>query len=84
MADNRMWLLHRPSGKAVMLGKRFGPEWYTKHDHLSEMLTALFDQTEGDDFCLAMEDCEDAPEAFDNWEYTEPGQSVITHLRIKK
>ena len=28
MANNRMFLLHRPSGKAVYLGKRMGWGWY--------------------------------------------------------
>ena len=28
MANNRMWLVHGPSGQRVLLGKRMGHGWY--------------------------------------------------------
>ena len=72
MANNRMWLLHKPSGKAVMLGKRYNDGWYSTHENLFYKVNNLF-VTAGsfsDDFTLAMEDCSGAKSAFDKWEYT--------------
>lgn len=71
MANNRMWLLHKPSGKAVMLGKRYGSGWAVKDGvSLSDQLAELFALCEGDDWTLAMEDSREAPSAFADWSYT--------------
>lgn len=63
MANNRMWLIHRPSGKAIILGKRMAVGWYTNGRVTSELLDAFFDSLEGDqdDFVLGMEDISGAP-----------------------
>lgn len=89
MANNRMWLVHRPSGKAVFLGKRLGSEWSGTPKDVSDRISVLFDVAENhdyglarDDFCLAMEDCTGAPFAFDNWQYTTTGEVPLTSMKI--
>lgn len=62
MANNRMYLLHRPSGRAVYLGKRMASGWYGAPSNVRDALEALYEAVErdpgdnGDDFCIAMED----------------------------
>lgn len=60
MANNRMYLLHRMTGRAVYLGKRMGGGWYDVPQDLAERVVQLFDyiEQEGDydDVCVAMED----------------------------
>ena len=66
MANNRMYLLHRPTNQWVYLGKRMGGQWYDVQGDLPEKLTELFESTNGDDFALVMEDtthCENAVES---------------------
>ena len=68
MANNRMFLLHRPSGMAVYLGKRMATGWYDAPDDAGQRITTLFDMVERDhcdseDFCIAMEDASGAPAA---------------------
>ena len=89
MANNRMWLLHRPTGKAVFLGKRMGWGWYGTPAGLTSKIEALFKavcaaETNQDDFCLAMEECSEAPEAFESWEYTDLPAQSMTILRVKE
>jgi len=63
MANNRMLLIHRPTGLAVVLGKNMCG-WYCPPK--PETLELLYDEverrTEGmedmEDFCLGMESCE--------------------------
>lgn len=70
MANNRMYLVHRPSGKSIMLGKRMGAGWYQAPTR--ERMEEFFDGAEAhwhasgwdasqDDFMLVMEDNEGAP-----------------------
>lgn len=88
MANNRMWLLHKPTGKAVFLGKRMGDQWYGTPEDVAAMIAILFetsysDQYIGNDnFCLAMEQCSGAPNAFDGWRYTSMGENPITTLEV--
>lgn len=90
MANNRMWLLHRPTGKAVFLAKRMGDGWYTKNDALG--LNEFFDHLQnvatdgwmGDDFVLAMEDCTGAPGAFNDWRYTADEEPFRVLELVKK
>lgn len=42
MANNRMFLVHRPTGLAVYLGKRMGWGWYDAPAHLAEQMTLLY------------------------------------------
>ena len=44
MANNRMWLLHKPTGKRVLIAKRFGYEWFHASD-VAHGLDELFEQT---------------------------------------
>lgn len=45
MADNRMWLVHRRTGKIVLLAKLFGITW-SPREGLEGRLAALFDDAE--------------------------------------
>lgn len=72
MANNRMFLVHKPTKLGVMLGKRMGWGWYNAPDQKEmerffEYLQSNSDKQ--DDFILAMEDCEDS-DCFDGWQYT--------------
>jgi hypothetical protein len=81
MANNRMYLIHRPSGTVLYLGKRLAFGW---HGPIAEV-NEFFDATERaedtqltqDDFVLAMEDCEGAPCATDEWDYNEGTMPVL-------
>jgi hypothetical protein len=82
MANNRMFLVYRPTGDAVFLGKRMGFGWYGAPQDLEIRLSALFARSEEaasqnpqysqDDFLLAMEDNEGAIHAIngDSWDYS--------------
>lgn len=70
MANNRLWLLHRPSGERIFLGKRMALGWYGAPDDLGAQITELYEKIEReygveeqDDFVLAMEDVTGAPHA---------------------
>lgn len=74
MANNRMFLLHKPSGKAIFLGKRLISGWYDVPERLSEKVQSLFDAAfeatgpDGeDDFCIALEDASSATMADGGW-----------------
>lgn len=76
MANNRLWLVHRPSGQAICLGKRMAVGWYLPvgSDDLSARLEAMFnaiddDMSKQDDFVLCIEDGRDAPWCCDTWHY---------------
>ena len=76
MADNRMWLIHKPSKLGIMIGKRLGWGWdaYLEKNELQRFYAYLAneesDTGSGDDFILAQEDCSKS-NCFDNWEYTD-------------
>lgn len=62
MANNRMFLTHRPSGLAVYLGKRMGDGWYYGDGkaNLREEICKFFDRVEAtgvnqEDMAIAME-----------------------------
>jgi len=73
MANNRMFLIHKPTRLGVMLGKRMAWGWY-KAPEQSELMR-FFEYLENnpkesqDDFILAMEDCTEST-CFDEWRYT--------------
>ena len=88
MADNRMWLVYRPTGNAVFLGKRMAEGWYGVPDDLAHRIQALFDhagQTEHsrDDMMLVMETC-DAVTPFVNtgFRYKTFGRVPFTVLEL--
>ena len=72
MSHNRLYLVYRPTGHAIGLGKRMADGYYGVSDDLPQKLQQLFDaaydafQESGrefsqDDFCLAMEMAEHQP-----------------------
>lgn len=72
MANNRLYLVHRPTGKSICLGKRMAQGWYAKGETLSKDINQFFDEVgveyDGqDDFFLAMEDAANAPSCTDKW-----------------
>jgi hypothetical protein len=61
MANNRMWILHRPSGRRVQLGRRMGFGWYGPEDMpaMNEFFQACEKESDAenqDDFVLELED----------------------------
>ena len=84
MANNRMFLVHRPTGKAVTLGKRMGRGWYAPPHTLARDLARLFEMAEDasedlDDFVLAMEIAEGPSGAITGWTYDgEPVDGIFT------
>ena len=62
MANNRLFLLHRPSNKVAFLGKCMGGIWYTTTD-VTEDLNKLFEQSTDNlgDFELLIEDASRSP-----------------------
>lgn len=74
MANNRMWLHHKPTGNAICLGKRMGDGWYHTggNQTLNEFYESCHQDLDGigtDDFILLMEDANVAPHASDDWVY---------------
>ena len=74
MANNRMLLIHRPTGLAIVLAKHMGGGWYKapEQDALEELYgrVAKETSTEADmeDFCLGMESCDaDTPYVKTDW-----------------
>lgn len=73
MANNRMYLWHKPSGYAVYLGKRMLDGWYDVPSNLPNRLQALYSlvqdhKNNNDDFTIAMEDACYSSTATDAWE----------------
>jgi hypothetical protein len=72
MANNRMYLVHKPTGHAVYLGKRFLGGYYDAPENLSKQVQKLFDLAEEskvesqDDFCVVFESKNDATCAMDS------------------
>lgn len=75
MANNRVWLVHRPTGEAICLGKRMAYGWYNQTEMLGTKLAGFFARCEEsqsrdqDDFVLAMEDASGAPCCTGEWTY---------------
>ena len=82
MANNRMFLVHVPSGLGVHLGKRMAYGWYGADQELGERLNRFYamltergleeggNVEEQDAFALAMEDADGAME-MPPWQYGE-------------
>jgi len=75
VADNRMWLVHRPTGKAIMLAKMLASPWYkiAEAEEIEEFLDHIYTTEIGthSDFVLALEDASNAPGAYEILHYDE-------------
>lgn len=80
MANNRMFLVHLPTGLAALLGKRMGWGWYMSEETQAKMgdrVGLLFEVLEHehsyaekqDDFAVALEDASGATLATGAWQY---------------
>lgn len=67
MANNRMYLVHRPTGRAFALAKHMAGPWYThatgdgKWEGTLELWLDSIGANDQNDMMLAMEDADDAP-----------------------
>ena len=78
MANNRMLLVHRPTGLAVVLGKHMGTGWYAPPSE--SLMKVFYDRIEKEvygnqiihgmeDMCIAMESCSaDTPYVLVEWD----------------
>lgn len=85
MANNRLWLIHRPSQIGIGLGKRMGWGWYNapKQKDFEKFFDYLSSNYgEQDDFILAMEDCEKSTCA-SGWIYTNRKESGFMKFEIR-
>ena len=92
MANNRMFLMHRPSGLAVYLGKRMAWGWYGTPENIAENIKNLFDvsidetckPSDQDDFCIAMEDSSELMHVDADWTHCEPVDNGLVRLSKDK
>lgn len=90
MANNRMYLVYRPTGDAVYLGKRMGWGWYGTPEDVAERIATLFEKAENaaggdfsqDDFAIAMESAENHPHVIDKWKFKEGGKGQSLEMEI--
>ena len=73
-----MFLVYRPTGDAVFLGKRMGDGWYGTPEDVAERIASLFSKAEEcqgqysmDDFAIAMEQGDNQPNVISKWKYTD-------------
>ena len=94
MANNRMFLVYRPTGDCVFLGKRMAEGWYATPEDVATRLIALFEKAEAaafmsgsfslDDFALAMERAPVTGLVIEDWQYEPDGSGKITKLKMGK
>lgn len=85
-----MFLVHRPTGLAVGLGKRMGWGWYrgNEGEDLGALVSRLYDVLERehsyewkqDDFAIALEDASGASLALKDWRYGEKREDGLVQL----
>lgn len=86
MANNRLWLVHRPTGAAVCLGKRMAHGWYMNRSDIDERIMEFWEECwtdtleDQDDFALVLEDAEHAPAATDKFAYGERDGKIVPVL----
>lgn len=91
MADNRMFLVHVPTGLAAPLGKRAGWGWRVADETrqpLGDRVALLFhvienqhaDDGRPDDFAVALEDAGGASVATGKWQYGEARTDGLVQL----
>ena len=94
MANNRMFLVYRPTGDAVFLGKRMGWGWYGTPKDVAESIAALFEKAEKaagegakrglsqDDFAIALESGGNQPHVISKWQYKDVDGRKVRSLAI--
>lgn len=95
MANNRMYLVYRPTGDAVYLGYRMSRGWSTSTQNMNiqENLDVLFEKASKyadsvnlpeaqDNFCLVMEDAKGVPYVIDNWKYDQNKKKEEESLKL--
>ena len=91
MANNRMFLVHLPTGLAAPLGKRMGWGWYIGEETKAKMgarVELLFEVLDRehfyadkqDDFAVALEDVSGATLAKGAWQYGERREDGLVQL----
>ena len=87
MANNRMLLVHVPTGLFICLGKRLTFGWYVPPnmdiaDNLEKLFNAVDNGSpkEQDNFVLAMEDTEYAPGVLADWSYSGQQEKGLNKL----
>lgn len=93
MANNRMFLVHVPTGLAAPLGSRLGWGWSGPKTCASCGLERLFEilrdgsviyEGSQDDFAVALEDASGASLACGQWEYSETRPDGLLQFVMKK
>ena len=77
MANNRMYLVYRPTGDCVYLGKRMGWGWYDTPDDVADRIRKLFEKVEAikrdtcsqDDFAIALQAGKHQPHVIHDWSF---------------
>lgn len=86
-----MFLVYRPTGDAVYLGKRMGFGWYGTPEDLADRVVKLFEKAEKaagegdfsqDDFAIALEKGKSQPHAIDKWQYKKMKEGKVRSLAI--
>ncbi|MGR9384930.1 hypothetical protein [Rhizobium leguminosarum] len=82
MANNRLILVHRPTGLRIHLGKRMAQGWYgapekAAFDAWFAKVEEAGDYEGQDDFVLFIEDASHAPMASDKFIYNKDGTITI-------
>lgn len=77
-----MYLVYRPTGDAVFLGKRMGWGWSGTPENVAERILELFNKSKDgiidfsqDDFAIAMEQGENQPHVISKYRYKHPQDS---------
>jgi hypothetical protein len=83
MANNRMYLVHVPSGYGVFLGKRMLREWdnddietANKLDNLYYLIYREYGIEDNDNFQIFMEDANNAEFCSDKWKSCEYNEEL--------
>lgn len=74
MANNRLYVVHRPTGFFLCLGKRLAHGWHGDTPDLNAFHQKCADAVgpnwnQQDDFVLCIEDDENAPDCRTNWRH---------------
>lgn len=90
MANNKMFLVYRPTGDAVCVGKRMGWGVVWNPTRSKKKIELLFKKAQEasdneysqDDFAIALESGENQPHILDKWTYGETPTDGLVRLII--